>query len=215
MEYPESYLKLKYRDRLFVDCYLKDDLIEPTTSKNTYCDKLISYIFAYNKENEIKEALDFSYTILNWASKTFDKIDNYVNGCTVTVKVKNPKKYMSLVANSTKVFNRCNVAINDIRLAGFETSDKSKMLELKDAIFNSSIHSDDAKDRNENRKMAMKIFGLDQVKVDTSVDIYEASGRNILQSRLNSEDMNRADAPLVADSIEDIVNLKDDDEEGE
>ena len=52
--------------------------------------------------------------------------------------------------------------------------------------------------------MAMKIFGLDQVKVDVGLDMYEASGKNIFQSINSKVDMNREDAPIVPDVLEEI-----------
>lgn len=202
MEYPESYKNLKYRERLFIDCYLNESLEEPQTHKNTFSDKFVSYIFAYNVD--VSEFLDFKYTKMNYITKSFDTVGSYDSDCTVTVIVTNAKKYMSVLSNSTKIYNRVIGAINDIRQIMYDSNDKSKVLELKDAIYQSSIHSSDAKDRNDNRRMAMKIFGLDQVKVDVGFDIYEASGKNILQGLRGNIDTTKEDAPLIPDDIDDI-----------
>ena len=76
---------------------------------------------------------------------------------------------------------------------------------MKDAIYNSSLFGSDFKDRNENRKMMMKIMGLDQIKVDTSVDIYQASGKQIL-ARLGSKGVlgGSEDEPVIPIDMEEI-----------
>lgn len=207
----KSYESLSYREKLFVDCYLNDSLVEPTIHKHTYNDKLVSYIFAFNKGDELMECINIGYSYFNWATKSIESDTDYSDGCDVTITIKNAKKYLVLVKASTRIYNKTLQAINDIRYSQYDTNDKSKILELKDAIWNSSIHSNDSKDRNENRKMAMKIFGLDQVKVDMGLDIYEASGKNILKARKQDSDMSREDAPIVPDLIDDII--KDDGED--
>lgn len=210
VEQPISYKNLKYRDRLFIDCYLNETLKEPTTNMNTYNNKLLSYVFSFNKEQDLQECTRTTFMIYDFKKETWIATMQYIEGCKITIQITNAKKYMSLVSNATKVYNRCNRAINDIRTLMYDSDDKSKVLELKDAIYNSSIHAEDFKDRNDNRKMAMKIFGLDQVKVDVGLDMYEASGKNIFQSINSKVDMNREDAPIIPDVLEEI---KDEDNE--
>lgn len=202
MEYPDSYRRLKYKDRLFVDCYLSETLIEPQFRKNTFSDKFVSFVFAYNKD--VRDCMEIKYAIMNWATKTYEKHDEYITGATTEVTIKNFVKYKSLVANATKTYNRCVVAINDIRRLSYDSHDNTRILELKDNIYNSAIHSGDSKDRNENRKMAMKIFGLDQVKVDLTPDIYNAIGKNLFNKMKNDKIMQNEDAPIVPDVLEDL-----------
>lgn len=95
----------------------------------------------------------------------------------------------------------------------FESEDKSKVLELKDAIYTSSLKAADFKDRNENRKMMMKIFGLDQIKVDGSVDIYEASGKNILARMRSAGGNGNGDEPIIPIDIGEIGNSGEEEEE--
>lgn len=201
-----SYNNLKYRDRFFVDCYLNETLKESTTNINTFCNKLLSYIFAYSRENDFKECVSVEYIVYNPACECYQKNDYYIDGCKININITNAKKYMSLSANATRVYNKCKVAINDLRTQMYDSEDKSKVLELKDAIYNSSINAKEFKDRNENRKMAMKMFGLDQVKVDLTPNIYDMSGKNILANIKGSAEMDRDDAPIIPNSLEDITN---------
>lgn len=207
MELPESYNALKYRERLFVDCYLNESLIEPQTGKHTFNDKFISYVFAYNIE--VENFLRFKYTILNFASKEYETVDVPIEGATEKIIVTDAKKYLSVIRNSSKIYNRVVKAINDIRLLMYDSQDKSRVLELKDAIYNSSISAKDFKDRNENRKMAMKIFGLDQIKIDVTPDIYSASGKNILQGLRKSE--KKEDSPIIPVDINSVLQYEEDD----
>lgn len=204
MDLPNSYEMLSYREKVFVDSYLNQRLIEQVTHRHTYCDNLASFIFAYNREKQAKEAFDIKFVAYDSETREYAVLPYYQEGCKVNITIKNAKKYRNIITAANRAYRKCNKAINDIRYASFETEDKSKMLELKDAIFNSAIHSDEYHDRNDNRKMAMKIFGLDQVKVDTSVDIYEATGRNILQTLKNNNDSD--DAPIIPNSIEEVIN---------
>ena len=201
MEYPDSYKMLRAKERLFVDCYLSESLVEPQTNKHTFNDKFLSYVFAFNKS--VGECLRVEYHKLNYATKEIERLDRYIEGCDVTVTIINAKLYMSMVKNSTRIYNKCNRAINEIRMQSYDGQDNSRVLELKDAIYNSAIHSDDTRDRNENRKMAMKMFGLDQVRVDMGLDIYEASGKNILKARKEDFKDNNDDAPIIPDVLED------------
>lgn len=202
MNMPDSYTNLKYIQRLFVDCYLNEFLVEPNIGKNTFSDKFVSYVFA--KNIDVNDFMIIQY----FKDGGFGKVvecKEYTQGASTKIRITNPKMYMSINSLSTKMYNQCIQAINDIRVLLYESEDKSRVLELKDAIYNSSLHSDDSKDRNENRKMAMKYFGLDQVKVDISADIYSASGKNILQT-LSKQSTNRDDAPIIPQNLEDLVN---------
>ena len=98
-----------------------------------------------------------------------------------------------------------NVVYSKVKgVDGYLVFKAPKELELKDAIYNSSLHASDFKDRNDNRKMMMKIFGLDQVKIDNSIDIYEASGKNIL-ARVKSEiDSDNGDSPVIPIDISEV-----------
>ena len=204
MEYPASYKKLNYRNRTYIDCYLNETLVEPLLHKHTFCDSFVSYVFAYNKGKDVGECLKFNYYGTDAFGNT-KKIKAYMEGCKVEIVVTNAAKYLSLNKCARSVHTACAKAINDIRTLMFDSDDKSKTLELKDAIYNSSLHAEDFKDRNENRKMMMKIFGLDQVKVDTSVDIYEASGKNILaRVREEVKASNNGDEPIIPIDFEDI-----------
>lgn len=204
MKYPDSYNNLNYRQRVFVDCYINPNLMQPTLHKATYNDEFASYVFAYQKDLDCKEALEFRF----WERDGFGIVHprkDYAAGCDVEVVVKNVQKYMSLTKCARKVHAECTRAINDIRTIMYSSEDKSKELELKDAIYNSSLHGKDFKDRNENRKMMMKIMGLDQIKIDTSVDIYQASGKQIL-ARLNGKGVlgGSDDEPIIPIDMDEI-----------
>lgn len=204
MKYPDSYNNLNYRQRCFVDCYINQNLVQPTLHRHTFNDEFASYVFAYQKDLACKEALELKF----WTTDGFGvvhKAQNYVAGCKIEVVVKNMQKYMSLTKCARKVHGECTKAINDIRTIMYSSEDKSKELELKDAIYNSSLFGSDFKDRNENRKMMMKIMGLDQIKVDTSVDIYQASGKQIL-ARLGSKGVlgGSEDEPVIPIDMEEI-----------
>ena len=209
MEYPYSYTQLKGKDRFFVNCYLNETLVEPQTHKHTFNDKLISYIFAHNID--VSEFMSFRYDIQNSFGQMITQND-YTANSVVTVTITNAKLYWSVLAKSTASYNKCLKAINDIRVLMYESEDKSKVLELKDAIVTSALSATDFKDRNDNRKMAMKLFGLDQVKVDMDVDMYTASGKQIFQD-LHKNASDREDAPIIPDVIEDI-DLSEDENEG-
>ena len=208
MEMPKSYTNLSYRNRVFIDCYLNDSLVEPQTNMHTFNDKLIAYIFA----NNIKPSEFMKITF--WLTDPFGKVHQTnvrVANCNTNVKITNAKRYMQVLSNSTKTYNKCLQAINDIRMLLYSSEDKSRINELKDAIYNSAIRAQDFKDRNDNRKMAMKIFGLDQVKVDVSADIYSASGKQIfgdMRKALTNDD----DAPLVPDDIDELAKDLDKDD---
>lgn len=178
MEYPASYEKLKYIEKLFVRCFLNEKLVEPQLKKHTFGDTFSSYIFAKNVP--LDDIVDISY----YEKDNFGnilKIAEWKPHCLVDVKLKNAKAYLRVEDNAERMYQKCKGAINDIRMILYESEDKSKVLQLKDVIYNSAISGEDFKDRNENRKMAMKIFGLDQVKVDMDMDIYTAAGKNILR----------------------------------
>ena len=203
MEYPDSYNNLNYRNRAFVDCYLNEGLVEPCMHAHTFCNELASYVFVFNKQQAVRDCLEFKYYVTDNFGNV-QKSKEYVEGCKVEIIVKNAAKYLSLNKSARMVLKACGQAINEIRMAMYSSDDKSKELELKDAIFRSSIKASDFKDRNENRKMMMKIFGLDQVKIDTSVDIYEASGKNILARMRSGGGEDRDDTPIVPIDVNDI-----------
>lgn len=202
MKYPESYENLRYKYRVFVDCYLNEGLREPTTHKMTFNDELASYLFAYQKGREFLEAVEVKLYETDGFGNVSEKSE-WTDGCRAEIVVKNVAKYMSMVKAARRIHGECIRAINDIRTVRYSSDDKSRELELKDAIYNSSLYAADSKDRNDNRKMMMKIMGLDQVKIDTSVDIYAASGRNILaRMRSVAEEGGGDDAPIIPRDIE-------------
>lgn len=200
MKYPSSYEKLSRAEKFFVKCYLNERLVEPKTHRNTFNDKFVSYIFSANIK--VEEFMTFRYDVPNQFGQMVPQ-KAYTSNCVVTMTITNSRRYMSVLSRSTAIYNKCLQAINDIRIMLYESEDKSKVLELKDAIYNSAISATDFKDRNDNRKMAMKLFGLDQVKVDLDVDMYTASGKQIFQN-LQKNNNNREDAPIIPDVLEDI-----------
>ena len=204
MKFPASFEKLKYREKLFVKCYLNDRLIEPQTHKPTFCNEFITYIFITHAQ--LDDVLEFRYDKVDGFGN-ITNIDKWEPKCITNVNIKNVRKYLRMEENAAKLYNKCIEAINDIRILMYESEDKSKVLQLKEVIYNSALNAEDFKDRNDNRKMAMKIFGLDQVKVDLDLDMYTAAGKNIL-SRLNKNNSDREDAPILPDIIENI-DLKD------
>lgn len=204
--YPESYKNLKYKNKLFVDCYLGCGVIEPYTHRDTFSDEFVSFIFAYDKGKECSEAFKLRYYTVDQFGGIHE-LKNYKSGCKTEIVVLNAAKYMSLCKVAKKVKYECQHAINDLRIMMYTSEDKSKEMELRDAIFQSSMRGEDAKDRNDNRKMAMKMFGLDQIKVDGSIDIYQASGKQIL-GRLGKvvENSDMDDAPIIPISLEQAVS---------
>lgn len=202
MVYPDSYNNLKYRHRVFVDCYLSQTLREETLMQNTYNNELASYVFAYQKQMELADAVEVKFYYTDGFGVT-QLANTWNDSCRTEIVVKNVQKYMSLSKCARKVHGECMRAINDIRNILYNSEDKSRELELKDAIYNSSINAKDFKDRNDNRKMMMKIMGLDQIKIDTSVDIYQASGKQVL-ARLKGESGGNGDEPIIPIDIDDI-----------
>lgn len=201
MEFPASYYKLKYRERFFVKCYMNERLVEPQTHKPTFCNIFTSYVFSSN--SKLDDVVEFRYDKVDGFGNIV-RIEEWQPNCIVNANIKNVKRYMRIEENATKMYNKCIEAINDIRIILYESEDKSKVLELKEAIYNSALNGADFKDRNDNRKMAMKIFGLDQVKVDLDVDMYTASGKNILGRLKNGQNNDKEDAPIIPDVLEDI-----------
>lgn len=200
MKFPASYEKLKYSEKLFVKCFLNEKLVEPQMHKPTFCNEFVTYVFV--KHVPLNEIIDFRYDKVDGFGNII-KINKWQPNCIVNIEIKNLRLYLRLEENAKKMYNKCLEAINDIRIILYESEDKSKVLQLKDVIYNSALNAEDFKDRNDNRKMAMKIFGLDQVKVDIDVDMYTASGKNIL-GRLKEEASDKEDAPILPDVLEDI-----------
>lgn len=198
----ENYKNLTSRQRLFVDAYLSADAVEMITRCKTFCNEFASYVFAYNKENELKNIIGIKYYTVDGYGNT-KVLKDYRAGCKIDITVKNKVKYLTMNRQAKKIHRECMKAINDIRTATYSSEDKSTELELKDAIFNSSLYGEDSKDRNDNRKMMMKILGLDQIKIDTSIDIYQASGKQVL-ARLNKEigNSDNEDMPVIPIDID-------------
>lgn len=199
----ESYENLNSRQKLFVNAYLDDEIEEMVTRQKTFCNEFASYIFAYNREKALKEIIDIRYYKVDGYGN-IKALKNYISGCKIDIDIKNKSAYLNLSRQAKKVHKECLIAINDIRRASYDNEgDKSVELELKDAIYNSSLYGEDSKDRNDNRKMMMKILGLDQIKIDTSVDIYQASGKQVL-ARLR--EVGGEDSPVIPIDIEDKDN---------
>lgn len=197
--------RLSNRERWFVEAYLDGGLKLPELGVRTFCEEMWAYCFAYGYD--VGRVFEIRYTMYSAADGCFVPIDEYVEGCKVTVKVKDAKAYKDLRKRSKTCYAKCQSAINAVRAEMYREGNDTVVNELKDAIFQSAIHSEDAKDRNENRKMAMKITGLDQIKIDTSIDLYEVSGKQVLSAlRSGGNGQEGIDVPLGADEYIDDDN---------
>lgn len=196
--------RLNEKERWFVEAYLDEGLRLPRYGLRTFCEEVWAYCFAWSYD--ISKVFDIKWSVYDRDSGAYVEVREPIAGGKIVVEVKDVVRYKKLKERSRACMGRCQSAINAIRAEKYREGNDTVVNELKDAIFQSAIHGEDAKDRNENRKMAMKITGLDQIKIDTTVDLYEVSGKQVLQALRKGGD--GIDVPLGADEY-----LESDDED--
>lgn len=171
-----EYEKLGKREKWYVDAYVDGAVRVPSVGVRTFCNKVWSYVFAYGAD--WRSAFDVKWSVVTSEGKV--ELDEWADGAKVSVTIKDLGAWRRLKARAESVYSKCQSAINAVRREQFKEGDETFVNELKAAIAESAINGATEKDRNENRKMAMKFTGLDQVKVDVGVDIYDTIGKNIL-----------------------------------
>lgn len=197
-----GYNELRRKEQAFVDYFLSYGVREPRTQKLTFNDNLWSYVAAFNAN--IDDVYEVKYSIFSFKDSAFVNCKEYVDGCKITITIKDMGKFRKLKKRADAMYLHCLTAINNKRKEAFTDTDKTREQELKDAIHNSAMYSEDAKDRNENRKMAMKMYGLDNVKIDVQGDIYTGMGKNLIVSIKQETNPNgdNPDAPYTPDDID-------------
>lgn len=198
-------MEIRGRDRQFIEAYLSSEVVEPRLHKATFNDKIMSYIFAYGVD--IDEIYKIDYSVYDFKSGMYVSIGKYIDGCKITITIKDIAKFKELKRRANRLYDKYAEYITEKRIEKFSTEDKERVNELKDVIFQRAISSEDTKERIENSKMAMQLWGLQNTKVDIGVDIYQVSGKNTLKAlaKSNSEntDFDKPDIPLGADVDED------------
>lgn len=171
-----EYERLAKRERWYVDAYVDGAVRMPYVGVRTFCNKVWAYVIAYGAD--WRSAFDVKWSVVTPDGKV--ELDEWADGAKVSVTIKDLGAWRRLTAKAESVHTKCQSAINAVRREQFKEGDETFVNELKAAIAESAIHGATEKDRNENRKMAMKFTGLDQVKVDVGVDIYDTIGKNLL-----------------------------------
>lgn len=198
-------VELRGREKIFVEAYLSSGIVEPRLHKPTFNDKLISYVYAYGVD--ISDVYEVRYSVYDFKSGLYVNIPEYMDGCKITITIKDVAKFKVLQKRANKLYFKNEEYITTRRIEKFSAEDKERVNELKDVIFQRAIASEDTKERIENSKMAMQLWGLQNTKIDVGVDIYKVSGKETLKAlasaNKNNTDYDKPDIPLGADVDED------------
>lgn len=199
-----EYRKLSGREQWYVELYLDGAVRVPGVGVRTFCDKVWAYVMAYGYE--WRKAFDVKLQVFDGAA--WVAVDEWCDGAKVAITIRDLAEWKKLKRRAEATYAKCQSAINAIRAEQFREDDTNFTNELKAAIADSALHGATEKDRNENRKMAMKFTGMDQVKIDVGVDMYSTIGKNLLQGLKGGADI---DIPVGVDEYADGDDGGDDD----
>ena len=215
--FPE-FNKLTYRKKEFVWYYLDNQFVEPNIYKPTKNDAFASYIAShknhdpiYNEENNPDGYIKIIKYVFNPKIQKMIKVhDTYEDFDESEMKVVNAEKFKKHLMKAQRLERECQPAITEIRAQILKTDEKSRELEVMDAVHTDSLYHRNPKYKIENRKLAFKMYGLDKQETGNQINIYEASGKRVIQAIKNSsggESDNDMKDLLVDDSEFDNISI--------
>ena len=146
---PNSFYELTVPEQGMMMFFLSRDFVHPITRKRTHMNVTQSYIASHLNEDEI-----FSI----WEKNEMP------DDCVYVGKVKNYKKLHELETKALGVFSM-NSKMGEVwRSLSAMTFGVNPEDLLKTAILQDALHSDDYRDKNANRKMALEMLGIGKEK---------------------------------------------------
>ena len=152
---PNSFYELTVPEQGMMMFFLSRDFVHPLTRKRTHMNVTQSYIASHLNEDEI-----FSI----WEKIEMTGEEGEPIGEAYTGKVKNYKKLHELEAKALSVFSM-NSKMGEVwRSLSAMTFGVNPEDLLKTAILQDALHSNDYRDKNANRKMALEMLGIGKDK---------------------------------------------------
>lgn len=210
-EFPELH-KLSVRKQKFVWYYLDRETIDVNTQKTTFNDAFASYL-ATNKINAIyhKDTNPNGFLILkryayNAELKTYTLVDKHVLATETRLDIVNAKLFEKHLQSAKRLENECLPAITEIRTKNLIKDEKARHMEIMDAVHNDSLYHNDLRFKVDNRKLAFKMYGLDKQEPNNQINIFENTGKRVIEALKKSSGKNEdlADLLVGEDDYDDI-----------